>query len=187
MNSEMDSEACRELVREKVSEKNLRKHMYAVSAIMKGLAEKLGEDPVKWERVGLLHDLDYDETKDDPKEHGLRSAELLSEKLPEEDLLAIKAHNHEYTGVAPSSKMSNALIASDAVSGLVITTALVMPNRKLEEVRVNSVLKKFNDSSFAKNIDRERIEYCEKLGLDKEEFIRVALNSLVEISEELGL
>lgn len=180
-------EEAEEMVKEKVSNENLRKHMYAVSAIMKELAKHFEEDEKKWEVVGLLHDIDYDQTKDNPEKHGLLSAEMLEKHVPTPSLDAIKAHNHEHTGVKPEDRISKSLIAADAVSGLIVTTALVMPNRKMSEVRVKSVLKKFNDSSFAKNIDRDRIMYCEEVGLDKKEFIEISLNALNGISDKLGL
>lgn len=58
------------------------------------------------------------------------------------------------------------------ISGLIVATALVMSNSKLEEARVESVLKKFSDSSIAKNMDRNRILYCEKLGLSRLKFCK---------------
>lgn len=176
-----------ELVKEKIQNRNLRKHMYAVSAIMKKVAERLGKDVDKWGKTGLLHDIDYEETKDDPERHASLSAEMLKDELPEDSLKAIKAHNFEHSGVEPKGDLSNALIASDAISGLIVATALVMPNKKLEEARVESVLKKFDDSSFAKNIDRNRILYCKKLGMNKEEFVELSLEALKEISEKSGL
>ncbi|MFB6216223.1 MAG: phosphohydrolase, partial [Candidatus Aenigmatarchaeota archaeon] len=60
-------------------------------------------------------------------------------------------------------------------------------NKKIKEARVESVLKKFDDSSFAKNIDRDRILYCEKLGMDKEEFVEISLEAMEGISDKLGL
>ncbi len=183
----IEIEKAEEMVRERVDTENLRKHMYAVSAIMRKLAERLGEDPKLWEVVGLLHDIDYEETKDKPEEHAKRSAEILGHRLPEEALKAIRAHNFEYLNVGPESDFDNALIAADAISGLIVATALVMPNSRLDEARVESVLKKFSDSSFAKNIDRDRILYCEKLGLSKEEFAEISLRALQRIHDRLGL
>ncbi len=183
----IEKEKAREMVKDKVDTGNLRKHMYAVSAIMEKLAEELGKDQEKWSRVGLLHDIDYEETKDNHEEHALRSAEMLEGKLPEDALRAIKAHNHKHTEVEPDSDLANALIAADAISGLIVATALVMPNSKIEEARVESVLKKFDDSSFAKNIDRDRVMYCEELGLSKKQFVEISLEALKGIKDELGL
>jgi len=176
-----------EMVKDRVDTENLRKHMYAVSAIMEELAKKLDKDPELWKRVGLLHDVDYEETKDDPEEHAKRSAEILEGNLPKDALKAIRAHNFQHLDSEPESDLANALIAADAISGLIVATALVMPNSKLEEARVESVLKKFEDSSFAKNIDRDRILYCEKLGMDKEEFTQISLEALQQINDKLGL
>lgn len=183
----IDEQSAEKMVKDKIDTDNLRKHMYAVEAIMKRLAEELDKDPEKWSRVGLLHDIDYEETKDNHEEHALKSAQMLQGELPEDALRAIKAHNHQHTEVKPDSDLANALIASDAVSGLIVATALVMPNSKIEEVRVESVLKKFDDSSFAKNIDRDRIMYCEELGLDKKRFIEISLDALKGINDKLGL
>lgn len=112
---------------------------------------------------------------------------MLGGELPDEALEAIRAHNFEHLDVVPKNDLDNALIAADAISGLIVATALVMPNKKLEEARVESVLKKFDDSSFAKNIDRDRILYCKKVGLDKEDFVEISLDALQKIHKKLGL
>ncbi|MFP4000879.1 MAG: HD domain-containing protein [Candidatus Natronoplasma sp.] len=176
-----------DMIEDNIDTENLQNHMLAVAQIMKRLAERLNEDEKKWEILGLVHDLDYEETKDDPEKHALKSAEMVEGKVPDDVYRAIKAHNHEHTGVEPKNDMEYAIHAADAVSGLIVATALVMPNSKLEEARPESVEKKFDDSSFAKNIDRDRILYCEELGLERDEFLELSLKALQEIDEELGL
>jgi len=49
-------------VKDKLKNDRLVKHSLAVEAIMRKLAERLGEDENLWGLVGLLHDLDYEET-----------------------------------------------------------------------------------------------------------------------------
>ena len=79
---------------------SLRKHCYATEAVIRAMAEKLGHDPELWGIVGLLHDLDYEETKDQPSQHGLRTAEILKEKgVTSEVIEGIKAHNAEALGI----------------------------------------------------------------------------------------
>jgi len=175
------------LLEENLKNKNLVKHCLAVGAIMKALAKRLGEDEKKWEMVGILHDLDYEKTMNDFEKHGILTAEILKDKLDEESLHAIKAHNFEHTKVEPKTKMDFALIAADSISGLIVAAALVMPNKKLEEVKVETILKKFKQKDFARKIDRNRILFCEKIGLSLEEFAKLSLEALKEISEELGL
>ena len=182
-------EAAFELMESEVETDALRKHMLAVSAIMGALANKLeivGEDKEKWVLVDLLHDLDYERTKDNFELHGLITVEMLSEELSEECLYAIKAHNSR-TGFEPNSVMAKALIATDAVSGLIVPTALMMPSRKLADVSVKSLKKKYKDKSFARTVSRENIMICEDLGLDRNEFFNLALEALREISDDLGV
>ena len=174
------------LLREHVSDDKLVKHMLAVEAIMRALARELGEDEELWGLTGLLHDLDYEETKDDFARHGLRSAELLEGKLPPEALHAIMAHN-DLTGVKPESKLDLALRASDALSGLVVATALVMPSKKLAEVKLSSLRRKFKAKDFARGARRDRIMLCEQLGISLERFLELGLEAMKAIASELGL
>jgi putative nucleotidyltransferase with HDIG domain len=184
-------EEARDLMEREVETDALRKHMLTVSVIMEALAAKQGieedaEEKEKWALVGLLHDLDYERTKDDFERHGLITAEMLDGKLPEDCLEAIKAHN-KMTGFEPASMMAKALIAADAVSGLIVPTALMMPSRKLADVRVKSLTKKYKDKSFARTVSRENIMVCEDLGLERSEFFTLALDALQPISDELGV
>lgn len=182
----ISKEEALQLLDEHVSEKNLKKHMLAVSAIMKGLARRLGKDEERWELTGLLHDIDYDQTKNNVERHGLLSAEILGGKLPEDCLHAIKAHS-PYSGVEMKGVIDKALIAADAMSGLAVAAALVMPHKKLSEVRVSTLEDKFKDKSFARRVSRERIKVCREIGLELREFFELALQSLQQISEKLGL
>ena len=183
----MDKDEALRLVEENVSDRRIVLHMIAVSAIMRALARYLGEDEEEWGLVGLLHDIDYERTKADPARHGLEAENILEGRVSEEVLRAIKAHNFENTGVKPETRLENALIAADAVSGLIVASALVMPHKKLEEVRVETLEKKFRQKDFARRVSRERIMFCEKLGLSREKFFELALEALKGISGELGL
>jgi len=175
-----------DFLNENVSNENLKKHMIAVSAIMRGLARKFGEDEETWGLTGLLHDIDYEKVGGDMERHGLVSAEMLEGRLPENCLHAIKAHN-ERVGIKAESLLDKSLIAADAVSGLVVATALVMPNKSLSEVKISTLKKKFKDKSFARNVDRNRIGAYEEIGLGFEEFLSIALKSLQGVSDQLGL
>lgn len=183
----MDREEALQLVRAKVKNENLIKHMLAVEAIMNKTAEFLEEDKERWGLVGLLHDIDYEETKDDPKIHASVSETILKDKVDEEVIRAIKSHNFENTNTMPESKLENCLVAADSISGLIIACALMMPSKKLAEVRVDSVGKKFKQKDFARNCSREKMLYCEKIGIGKEQFFEISLKALQEIANDLGL
>lgn len=182
-------EEARDLMEREVETEALRQHMLSVSLIMEALAVKLGIEEgerEKWALAGLLHDLDYERTKDDFEQHGLITAGMLTGKLSEDCLEAIKAHN-KMTGFEAESVMAKALIAADAVSGLIVPTALMMPSGKLADVRVKSLTKKYKDRSFARTVSRENIMVCEELGLERSEFFALALEALQAISDELGV
>ena len=175
------------LLSEHVKNENIRKHCLAVAAIMEGLSKKLGEDPEKWWLTGILHDLDYEKTADSVDRHGLETAKILEGKVSEEIIHAIKAHNSIHTGVEARSKMDIALIAADALSGLIISTALIMPSKRLSEVTVDSLVKKFKKKDFARAVSREKIMTCQRLGLSQEEFFEIGLEALKGVYGELGL
>jgi len=189
--AKMNREEALDLVKQNVTKGNLMKHMLAVEAIMKGCAEYLknqGEDVnvEEWELLGLIHDIDF-ERAPDPKKHGNLAPEILEGRVDEKMIRAIKSHNFENLGVLPVSKMEYCLIAADAISGLIVAAALILPSKKLKDVNAGSIGKKFKKKDFARRCRRDLILYCEKVGIEKEKFFRIALKALQEISDSLGL
>jgi predicted hydrolase (HD superfamily) len=182
----MDRNEALELVRQHVRKENNVKHMIAVGAVMRETAVRLGEDAERWDLVGILHDIDF-EICTGIENHCLRAKEILRDKVDDEIVDAIMAHNFEHTHVQPDTVMKKALIASDAVSGLVIACALVMPTKKLAEVRPETVIKKFGNRDFAKGAYRERILFCEQIGIPRDAFLSTALDGMRKVSSELGL
>jgi len=180
----LDRDTALNLVRENISQENLVKHMKAVEAGMRELARYFEEDEEKWGIAGLLHDLDYEETEDNPDEHGLLTVEMLEGKDLEQDQLdAIKAHAGQKT---PETKMEKAIYATDPLTGLIVAGALVHPDG-LAEMDTEFIKNRYDESSFAKSVDREAIASCDKLGFELEEFFDVVLSGMQKIEDELGL
>ena len=173
------------VVRQHVKNETLVKHMVAVGAIMRGLALRFGEDPVMWEDVGILHDVDYEKVGQDWTRHGAVSADIVKDLLPEEALYAIRAHNPQ-TGSTPKNRVDISLYSADALSGLVIAMALMVPDKKLASVKASSLVKRMKDKSFARNISRENINRCSEVGLQLEEFLEIGLSSMQTVAAELG-
>jgi len=176
-----------DLVNKNVTKGNVIYHMLAVEAIMRSVARHFGEDKENWGLVGLLHDIDYEKTEATPEKHSLLAEEMLRGLLPDELVRAIKTHNSKYTGIMPEKRMEKALVASDAISGLLVACALVMPSKKLADVKVESVAKKFKDKDFARGAERDRIIVSEEIGIPKEKFFEIALNGLKEAASQIGL
>ncbi|MEF3245447.1 MAG: HDIG domain-containing protein [Caldisericaceae bacterium] len=176
------------LLKEHVHDENLIKHMLATEAIMRALAKKFNEDEDKWGIAGLLHDIDYEQTKDNPELHSKIGAETLKNLGFEEDIVhAVLAHNERH-GVERISLLDKALWVSDPITGFIIAVALVRPDKKLASVELSSMKKKFKEKSFAAGADREQIKACEnELGISLDEFFILSLEALKGISVDLGL
>lgn len=183
---------------EKIEEKNIIKHMLATEVLMAGVYDALkargetdlGGTKEEWMMAGLLHDADYS-TEVPHEKQGIQVTEWLREKgfeIPENVAQTMAAHNRENTGVEPKTKMDWALFIGDSLTGLIVATVLVRPDKKLSSVKVKSVMKKFKDKAFARGTRREDIKLCEdKLGIPLRDFVQVCLTAMQEIAEELGL
>ena len=174
------------LVVEKIGEGNLLKHIISVEAVMRRLAEHFHEDVDRWGLVGLLHDLDYVVTAEAPEKHTFITREWLQihPAIDEQMLYAIHCHADHKPCL---SQMDWALYATDPTTGLLTAAALMHPSRKLAEVQVASVMKRYKDKRFAAGARRESIAKCSELGLSLEEFLGLALEGMRRISTELGL
>ena len=180
-----------ELLHSNMQSVNLRKHCYAVEAVMRALGRHFDEDQNLWGIVGILHDGDYEKTKDTPEKHTILMAEWLKEKgeTDRKILEAILSHNFSHTGNnPPKNNLEWSLYCCDELTGLIVAVTLVRPTKKLADVTVKNILDKWNSKSFAAGVKREQIEMCEeKLGIPLKEFITISLSAMQGISEELGL
>ena len=72
-----------------------------------------------------------------------------------------------------------------------MAVAYVYPSRKLADVKVSSVLKRFlKEPKFAAGTRRDEVAMCEKpegLNLPLEKFIDICLTSMQRVAETLGL
>ncbi len=173
------------LVQERVKTKNLVKHMLAVEAGMRALAPRFGEEPERWALAGLVHDLDYEETKDRPDVHGYRTVDFLRARgfADEEILGAILAHaGHR----EPEKPMEIALTAVDPLTGLIVAAALVHPD-KIGGLTAQNVLNRYKEKGFARSASREGIALGTKLGLPLEEFVETVLGAMQAARANLGL
>ncbi len=174
-------------VRENVENKNLVKHMLAAEAVMRALAQRLGEDEEEWGLTGLLHDIDVELTAGDMKTHSKLGADLARELGASEAMAhAILCHNQAH-GIPCESKLDKALFCADPLTGLITAAVLVRPDKKLAGLTAKSVLRRFKESRFAAAVDREQLLTCQELGLELGEFIELGLKAMQAIASDLGL
>ena len=183
----MNREQAWQHVKQNVKNKNLQKHMLATEAVMRRLARYFGEDEEKWGLAGLLHDIDYQKTADDPARHSLVGADMLKDMgLAEEIVEAVKTHN-DYHKIPRETNMAKALYAVDPLTGLIVAGALIKPEKKLSAIDAEFLLNRFEEKSFARGANREQIRTCSELGLELEEFLELGLEAMQEIAEDIGL
>lgn len=173
------------LVQERVTNRNLQKHMLATEACLRALAPRLGGDSEQWGLAGLLHDVDYEETKTDTARHGIVGAELLeSLGLDPSIVHAVRAH----VGAVPAESMlDKALYATDPITGLIVAAALMHPLKKLAGVDTEFVMRRYGEKKFAAGANREQIATCSTLGLSLEEFTTACIAAMQGVAGDLGL
>lgn len=182
-------------------EQNIFYHSLALEACMAGIYDYLksnnqldGSEPVMedWLAAGLLHDIDYGgEFK---SEHPAKTKEALAKygiEVSETVIKIIKAHAPKLTGVESGNKAHWAILCADSLTGLITAVALILPSKKLADVKLSSVVKRFlKEPKFAAGTRREEVALCAKedgLNIPIEKFIEICLVSMQKIAPEIGL
>jgi predicted hydrolase (HD superfamily) len=84
--------------------------------------------------------------------------------------------------------LEKTLYAVDELTGLIIAVALVRPSKKIADVDVASVKKKWKDKAFARGVNRADIERgAADLGVPLDEHIGNVLEALRGSAEALGV
>lgn len=181
----IERETAYNLVVEKIGQNNLLKHILAVEAGMRRIAEHFGEDVDYWGLTGLLHDLDYNETAKDEPRHTYVTAEWLKEyNIPDEMMHAIHAH----PGHIPcESKLDWALYSVDPITGFIVACALMHPDKKMASLDSDFLMRRFKEKRFAAGATRENIAACSELGLETDQFLLMVRDGMMTISDQLKL
>ena len=181
-------------------ETNIFYHSLALGACLGGIYDYLQSqnqleagEPSRddWTLAALIHDIDY--AGDTKETHPAKTREVLTKyNLEISDMVdnIIKAHA-EHTGITPQNKAEWAIRCADSLTGLIVAVALVYPTKKLADVKVSSVLKRFlKEPRFAAGTRRDEVILCQdadKLAIPLEKFIEICLESMRKIASEINL
>ncbi len=183
-----------ELVEKYIKEPMTRLHLLESEAIMRELAKYLNEDEEKWAIIGLLHDIDWDLTKNNQEQHCIKSQEILRQAGASEFLIeTVVSHGYDNEMIPGlrdkrrKTRIQHCLVAAETLTGIIMASALVQPDKKLSSVQLPSLKKKFKSKSFAANCNRDQVGECEKAGVSIDDFLEIGLRALQGISSELGL
>lgn len=182
-------------------EPNIVRHSFAVEACMDGLYDYLesqgritADEPKKedWLLAGLIHDCDFGgEFKEEHPQHTRDMLAKYGLEISDTVLNIVKAHAPDLTGYQPKNLAEWSIFCVDSLTGLITAVAYVYPSRKLADVKVSSVLKRFlKEPKFAAGTRRDEVALCEKpegLNMPIEKFIEVSLTSMQNVSDALEL
>jgi len=182
-------------------EPNIFKHSICVEACMGALYDYfqsqnlLGSSEPKrdeWTLAGLIHDIDY--SQEFKPTHPEKTKEVLSKyNLTISDTVEhiVKAHAPDLTGVEPTTKADWSIFCCDSLTGLIVAVALVYPSKKLADVKLSSVIKRFlKEPKFAAGTRRADVALCSQsdgLNLPLEKFIEISLRAMQKIAPEINL
>jgi lysyl-tRNA synthetase class 2 len=169
----------------------LQRHLAHVAASMEALAVHLGHEAEKdtWFITGMLHDIDWNETINNPSEHcGPATMDYLAANGVSEDIrLAIQAHCQDVHGVPADTDLRKALLAVDELSGFAVAVALLRPT-KMEGMTPKSIVKKIKDKNFAAAVDRQHMKFCEDyFDIPVSEFLTILIPAWEAIATEWEL
>jgi putative nucleotidyltransferase with HDIG domain len=183
-----DREYALGVLREYVKGESLVRHALTEEAVMAHFARELGEaDILKWQIIGLLHDIDYELY---PEQHCHKVRDLLGPHgFPEEYMRAIESHGYLLVNdVEPLETMEKVLYATDELTGLIAATALMRPGASILDLEVKSVKKKFKQKGFAAGVDREVIlRGAQMLGMELDALIARTIEGMRPVAWEIGL
>jgi putative nucleotidyltransferase with HDIG domain len=161
------------------------KHSLAVEAIMRKLATALNEHENLWGITGLVHDIDIGRIDGDMTLHGNVAAEILELLNYDSTIIyAVRAHN-PLNKLKRRRKIDKALFCSSPIAAFINECVITTENKNLNDLDINFILDCYNNKEFAKNIKRDEISSCTELDLSLEEFIKLSLGAMQEISHEL--
>ncbi|MBU0727927.1 lysine--tRNA ligase [Patescibacteria group bacterium] len=187
-------EQAKKLLDEHIKDPIIKMHCRESEVVLRALAKHFGEDEELWGIAGLLHDIDFDKTKDDVKDHGVMCRQILKNAGVTDELIeVIASHTYgmeeipEYKDKNRSTRFQHALAAGETITGLIYAYGLMRPDKSLANAEVKSIKKKFKDKSFAAKVNREVVKECELIGLEVGEFLELSLNAMKGIANEIGL
>jgi putative nucleotidyltransferase with HDIG domain len=176
------------LLKEHVKNERMLDHSYASEAVLRALARRLGRDEERWGLAGLLHDIDIEAVGGDLTRHGIEAERILAEAGIDPELVAaVKMHNEAVCGIPRSTEFQHALAAGETITGFIVATALVYPDKKIASVKVKSITKRMKEKAFAASVNRDTIRECEAVGLSLDEFVEISLGAMRGIADRLGL
>lgn len=190
----LNYQQAQELADKYITDPMTRMHSRETEIIMRALAGRFNEDAEVWGIIGLLHDIDWDLTKENSTEHCIKAQEILREAGGSDFLIeTIVSHGYSLELIPQlfdkqrTTTIQYCLVAAETLTGLIFASTLMQPDKKLSSLSLESLKKKFKNKGFAARCNRDLIMECEQAGIPLDEFLQIGLTAMQAISDELGL
>ena len=162
-------------------------HALTVEGVMRWYANDLGfaDEADYWATIGLLHDVDFECF---PDEHCKKAPELLREIGADEAMIkSICSHGYGLcTDIKPEHLMEKTLFAADELTGLIWAAALMRPSKRVSDMELKSLKKKYKDKKFAAGCSREVIaQGAEMLGWELDTLLEKTLEAMRSCEAEV--
>lgn len=137
---------------------------------------------------GMGSMIDLEVINNDLKIHGIKTEEILND-LGVNSIItrAIRMHNEEASKEKRTDRFHIALAAGETITGLIVATTLVYPDKKIKSVKPKSIVKRMKEKAFAASVNREIIRECERIDIPLNEFAKLSLDAMCTIDNEIGL
>lgn len=188
MTSKITREEAFDLLRQYNKEVFHIQHALTVEGVLRWYAQELGygADEDYWAITGLLHDIDFELY---PDEHCRKAPELLTAGGVGEDMIySICSHGYGIcSDVEPKHEMEKVLFATDELTGLIWSAALMRPSKSVMDMELKSLKKKFKDKRFAAGCSRDVIRQgAEMLGWELDVLLDKTLEAMRSCEESIA-
>ena len=171
------------LIKRYIKNENLIQKSLFAEAILRKIAKMLGKNEELWGLTGLLYNIDYEYTLDEPEKRGIFAAQLLESLLPDNCINAIKSNNYQYSDYVPSTSLDKSLVATAAITDFIIAIVRSNSLKNISEINMSMLKNKFSEPNFINVNLKNRILLCNDVGIDLKDFLQIGIDTLREISD----
>jgi len=170
----------------------LRYHVMESEAVMRRIAEYLGEDADFYGLTGLLHDLDMDVINEQWHLHGHRTIELIRNEGYDMPGMfeAILAHTEGVSDncIQRKTRFDFILAGAENITGLISAYVAVKPDKKIEGTQVSSIMKRFKSPAFAAKVNRRFIQDVTDVAqIPQDVFFDLAIKGFEDIAHKINM
>ena len=168
------------LIKKYIKNDKLIQQSLITEAILRKIANILVTNEELWGLTGLLYNIDYEYTLQEPEKRGIFAAQLLDGLLPEGCINAIKSINYQHSGYVPSSSLDKSMVATVAFMDFFTSVYGLSSFKDFKDINADILKNKLFETNFTNVNLRSRILLCNDVGIDLNDFLEICLNTINE-------